>query len=211
MTRLSRRETQALTRDRLRSAAQAEFAARGIAGSSLDRIAEAAGYTRGAFHRNYRNKHDLLLELVAEVHATEIRFWRTVVEQSGDADRLFEQLRERFDRYTKRRDIWMLGAELRLEAERNAQFGAHYHRYAEQMIAELGEIIAVLGDKFGKGPVPHPDVLAVLVRSVGLGLGIDTREGRVSNGSSPGEVMILFLKRMLGLPIEGEPERGDQS
>ena len=48
-----------MTRERLLDAAEAAFAAEGFGGASLDRIADAAGLTRGAIYSNYSDKADL--------------------------------------------------------------------------------------------------------------------------------------------------------
>lgn len=61
--RRTRAEQQAETRARLLEAAAEAFAAHGFDGTSIDRITELAGYTRGAFYSNYSDKAELLLEL----------------------------------------------------------------------------------------------------------------------------------------------------
>ena len=57
--RLSRAEAKTVTRQRVLDAAEAAFAGEGFGGASLDRIAEAAGLTRGAIYSNFRDKADL--------------------------------------------------------------------------------------------------------------------------------------------------------
>jgi len=49
----------ALTRDTLVSSAAAVFARRGYEGASLEEIADAAGFTRGAIYKNFGGKEDL--------------------------------------------------------------------------------------------------------------------------------------------------------
>jgi AcrR family transcriptional regulator len=48
------------TRAALIASARHVFATRGFEGASLDEIADAAGYTRGAIYRHFANKEDLL-------------------------------------------------------------------------------------------------------------------------------------------------------
>ena len=57
--RLSRAEAKAVTRQRVLDAAEAAFADEGFGGASLDRIAEAAGLTRGAIYSSFRDKADV--------------------------------------------------------------------------------------------------------------------------------------------------------
>ena len=54
----------AATRERLVEAAIAQFAASGIDGTSVEQLAEAAGFTRGAFYSNFATKDDLCLAIM---------------------------------------------------------------------------------------------------------------------------------------------------
>ena len=64
MNRATRSETQAHTRERLLDAADRAFAEEGFAGASLDRIAGAAGLTRGAIYSNFVDKPDLFVAVL---------------------------------------------------------------------------------------------------------------------------------------------------
>jgi AcrR family transcriptional regulator len=62
--RLTREESRARTRDLLIESAAALFAERGVNGTSVEQIAERAGFTRGAFYGNFSDKHELVRELL---------------------------------------------------------------------------------------------------------------------------------------------------
>jgi AcrR family transcriptional regulator len=64
MTRLSRSESQARTRERLLEAARAAFIGEGYARTSLEAIADRAGYSKGAVYSNFESKESLFLELL---------------------------------------------------------------------------------------------------------------------------------------------------
>jgi AcrR family transcriptional regulator len=66
MSRPRTRPTRAETRQRLFAAAADVFARRGIGGASIEAIAEAAGFTRGAFYSNFASKDDLIIEMLAD-------------------------------------------------------------------------------------------------------------------------------------------------
>src|SRR4029450_2881746 len=53
-----------MTRRALLDAAAAEFAAKGFHGASLDAVAKAAGFTKGAVYSNFENKADLFLAVL---------------------------------------------------------------------------------------------------------------------------------------------------
>jgi AcrR family transcriptional regulator len=57
--RLSRVERREQTRQELLSAAEACFVSRGFHASSVDEVAERAGYTKGAVYSNFASKEDL--------------------------------------------------------------------------------------------------------------------------------------------------------
>lgn len=59
------------TRQRLMAAAVAVFAERGVIGSSVEEICEAAGFTRGAFYSNFSDKDALVLALIEQSIAEE--------------------------------------------------------------------------------------------------------------------------------------------
>ncbi|MGI5128371.1 TetR/AcrR family transcriptional regulator [Pseudonocardia sp. CA-107938] len=60
------RPTRSETRRRVLDAAFAVFGERGIAGSSITQVAEAAGLTKGAVYSNFASKDDLVLSLMEE-------------------------------------------------------------------------------------------------------------------------------------------------
>jgi len=57
----------AITREQLLDAAEREFRARGVAGTTLGEVAAAAGVTRGAVYWHFRDKADLLGALCERV------------------------------------------------------------------------------------------------------------------------------------------------
>src|ERR1700676_1363203 len=59
------------TRAALIASARHVFATRGFDGASLDEIADAAGYTRGAIYKHFANKEDLLFA-VSDTINTEV-------------------------------------------------------------------------------------------------------------------------------------------
>jgi AcrR family transcriptional regulator len=64
--RLTRKEKQAETRQRLLDAAERVFLRRGLQGSSVEEIAGEAGFTRGAFYSNFKSKEELFVELLQD-------------------------------------------------------------------------------------------------------------------------------------------------
>jgi AcrR family transcriptional regulator len=64
--RVTRKEQQAETRERLLRSAGKVFARRGFQAASLDEIARDAGFTKGAVYANFDGKEDLFLAMLDE-------------------------------------------------------------------------------------------------------------------------------------------------
>ena len=62
--KLGRQARKELTRRLLIDAAAAVFARRGFDAASLDEVADAAGFTKGAVYSNFRSKTDLIMALI---------------------------------------------------------------------------------------------------------------------------------------------------
>ncbi len=69
---LTRREKQQRTRRSLIRAASEMFCQRGLDGASIDEVAQAAGYTKGAFYANFKSKEELFLVMLDERFSEEL-------------------------------------------------------------------------------------------------------------------------------------------
>jgi AcrR family transcriptional regulator len=69
MTRKTRAETQAATRAQLVATAKQMFFVDGYHPTSLEKVADAAGYSKGAVYSNFRNKDELCTAVLDEVRA----------------------------------------------------------------------------------------------------------------------------------------------
>jgi AcrR family transcriptional regulator len=75
VTRLTREQSKAHTRERLLAAARSVFARNGYHGASVEEVASEAGFSTGALYSNFGGKEDLFLALMEreiEAHAREI-------------------------------------------------------------------------------------------------------------------------------------------
>lgn len=148
--RLSREERRQQTVAFLREAALGEFANCGVAGTSAERIAEAAGFTRGAFYANFENKQALLLDLIREKLSSELAIWQELTARPWDLHKLFEILNRRALDFDPE-GVWALvGLEINLHAQRDPKFAAQYRQYHDQICASLQTILEGLFRQAGK-------------------------------------------------------------
>lgn len=72
------------TRDHLLQAAALVFAERGFHGASLDEVASAAGFTKGAVYSNFESKEDLFLALLEARYVQDMATLRGTLDATGE-------------------------------------------------------------------------------------------------------------------------------
>ncbi|MCP2258833.1 transcriptional regulator, TetR family [Streptoalloteichus tenebrarius] len=169
--RLSREESREQTRERLLTAAAELFAERGVNGTSVEQIAERAGYTRGAFYGNFEDKHHLVLELLHRRTRRELDEVRALGEGAPSPAEALAPLRAWHRDRARHLDGWLaLRMELLLYALRNKEIRPllatreHFARDAHadgirQAFAERGVV-----------PPADPAFLALVVHALEDGL-----------------------------------------
>ena len=66
MSRVRTRPTRDVTREKLYEAAARVFEEQGIGSASIETIAAAAGFTRGAFYSNFKSKDELIIAMLED-------------------------------------------------------------------------------------------------------------------------------------------------
>lgn len=200
-SRTGRTEQLALTQVRLQQAARKEFAERGVAGASIERISEAAGFSRGAFYSRYAGKHDLLLELLEEHRSREIEAWQSLLETEGSLEELLPILRERFDVLAQNSGDFLFDLELRVEALRNPVIADRYRILAANISERIDALAVAFIARSGARGV-SVNLLGTALRSFGSQLAAEGRLGMSDTGESPGERLVALIVELLG---KGEP------
>ncbi len=120
MARLSRTESMARTRAQVLTAAQEVFAEKGIAGTSIEQIAERAGYTRGAVYAHFAGKDELAIA-VLDLWLDEQIAGGEVIQSAGGTDEVLNELAtHEGNRFADRRKFMLL-TEFRLYAMRRPE------------------------------------------------------------------------------------------
>ena len=94
--RLNRKEKQAHTRHCLMRSAGKVFAKRGLQQASIDEVAEDAGFTKGAFYANFKNKEELFLAMLDERFSERIESIERALESEGSPREKAEKAGEDF-------------------------------------------------------------------------------------------------------------------
>ncbi|WP_069166228.1 TetR/AcrR family transcriptional regulator [Nocardia altamirensis] len=172
MARLTRSESQARTRADLIATARDLFLADGYASTSLERVAEEAGYSKGAVYSNFRTKKELGLEVLELIHATKFQ----EVTDLLAADDSFDAQLERFQEWAERTvgDVgWtMLEFEFATVSRDDPVLQAALVSSLAVVRGAVAAQVQTLADTIGVDlPVPAEDA-ATGILSMGIGLGM---------------------------------------
>ncbi len=200
MGRLTREQSREITREKLRSAAIREISIAGYTGTSIDRICDSAGFSRGAFYANFDNKEDLLLDIMRSFHDRGAESWIALINSDISLGELMPRLREHFSEYLADRDRILFTAEILLYAKRNPELLASYRQ--EFLAVTLGaeRVLEAIFRKAGKSPHRPVAELANMMRGLFTGIALDMEVTGGELVDSP-DVLLIFLEDILALGI----------
>ena len=172
--RLSRAERREQTRQELISAAEASFVSRGFHASSVDEVAERAGYTKGAVYSNFASKEDLFFavyERRVERVLHEVVPGLRQVGAEGAFDWLATAMIERRDQD----DGWLAAffefwAHVLRHPELRERFAAIHARFLEPLAEGVRQLAADRGLSLPADVTAGQVVLAWNAMEIGLGL-----------------------------------------
>lgn len=192
--RLTRTESQAQTRERLLESARNEVVRKGYGAASVRDIAEAAGFSQGAFYSNFASKEELLLELMRAHMADEVQTLAGFVQNQFDGAQALAALERWTATMNNDADWAMLAIELQLHANRNAEFACEYDAVNSAHAKALGILVQRLFVTLGKVPPDDPIATARGLMALVHGLALQRAPGK----PDPSGVMVMtFLKALL--------------
>lgn len=142
--RLTPERRRQLTREALVAAAAEVFTAKGFHAASLDEIADAAGFTRGAIYSNFGSKEELLFAVYDRLDDMTLAGMADAIDErgGGDAFRDATAAASVWARLLGRsRDLIALSLELHLYALRNPEAQERLARLEKQASDKLAAFI----------------------------------------------------------------------
>jgi AcrR family transcriptional regulator len=131
--RLTREESKEQTRLRLLDAAQTIFMKKGFVAASVEDVAEAAGYTRGAFYSNFGSKAELLMELLRRDHERMQMDLHSILQDGATREEMEARALAFYSQFFRENDCcFVLWAEAKLLASRDAKFRAHFNAFSRE-------------------------------------------------------------------------------
>ena len=190
MARMTRAESQAQTRSQLVVTAKRMFFTDGYHPTSLEKVADAAGYSKGAVYSNFRNKDELCAAVLDEIRAERFAEVLALISQP---DR-FEALRDWAERVIGDPGWTPLEAEFALHARPNEALRTELARRMHNIIEMLAGGIESADDLDLRMP-SHEAVTAMLALGIGLGL------MRSIDPSVPVNGLVDTLRLVAGQPV----------
>jgi AcrR family transcriptional regulator len=164
------------TRERVLAAAARVFARRGFDATSLEAIADEAGFSRGAVYYNFADKEELFLELLDRRCAERAQDLRDVFVADGDDDvdatsrQAQVAAQHAFDAMTGDPQWRALYLGFLAHAARDATFRRRLAKRSAEMRGALEEVVVErtrpVADTLGM----TPEQLAVVIDALGIGL-----------------------------------------
>jgi AcrR family transcriptional regulator len=193
--RLTREESQARTKALLIEAAKSEFIRAGFGAASVRDIAEAAGFSQGAFYSNFESKEQLLLLLMRGHMETENSRINAMLEEDNTHP---EILLRQVEAWANQMDAdygWsMLAMEMQLHAHRNTAFANEYEALTNAHLQALGRLVERLFVRCDRKLPTSAVDLAAGFMSLMKGLSVVRHRDR---RGMPGRVLMTFLRSIL--------------
>jgi AcrR family transcriptional regulator len=193
MARMTRAESQAQTRAQLVTTAKRLFFQDGYHPTSLEKVADAAGYSKGAVYSNFRNKDELCTAVLDEIRAERLGEVLEIIARPDTPSRI-EALRAWADRVIGDPGWTSLEVEFAVHARRDEKLRA-------DLAAGLDNILEMLST--GVESADNPDLkmpgreAATTMLALGAGLGLL----RSIDPSIPVNGLIDTLRLITGQPV----------
>jgi AcrR family transcriptional regulator len=193
--RMTREDSRELTQQRLLDAAQKVFAKKGLDGASVEDIAAAAGYTRGAFYSNFASKNDLFIEMLRRDHDRADAEFFALRDDNLSLDYIQERTRDIYSKLYRDNECFMSWTEARLLSARDPKFRAKLNALMLEKRAKIAEFIDYFNERLGIKPAVPAAIMAMGFMSLIEGV-------KLFAISSPGEMTPAVAETTLAMFLE---------
>lgn len=159
--RLTREDSRDQTTQRLLAAAQKLIAKKGLTAASVEDIAAAAGYTRGAFYSNFSSKGDLFIELLRRDHQKNTAELDALRSDELPLEDIQVRTREMYARLYRDNESFLNWTEARMLAARDAKFRAKLTALMAEKCGQIAGFIEYFYRRVGVTPAVPPEAMAM--------------------------------------------------
>ena len=169
--RLTRQESRDATRARLIAAAEKIFIRFGFDASSVERIAEAAGFSRGAFYSNFRDKDELFIAVLNKRRLAISSALREIVRREPNIAKRLQAVRDWYVNQEQQKQWIILETEFTLRAIRNRAVKVRLAELRRQELETYSALVAQHFSETGRPAMDRSGTIALSLMAIVHGLG----------------------------------------
>jgi AcrR family transcriptional regulator len=171
--RLTREESRAQTRATLIAVGRRHFLRYGLGGAVAEKIAEDAGYSRGALYSNFDGKEELFVAVIQEEQARHLNFFRSLLRDEPSGKKRSKRFRDAIADLMTDHDWIVLRAEFEVgRSERIRQSFVEVHR---QQLRDGSELVRNLLRSPEVTSRLRPDDFITVIINLAHGLAVTQR------------------------------------
>jgi len=168
--RLTREESRAQTRATLMAVGREHFIRYGLGGAVAEKIAEDAGYSRGALYSNFDGKEELFLAVIREEQDRRTEALHSMFKEEPSAKERLRKMREAIADLVTDPDWIVLRAEFEAGALRNERIRQTFVKVHRKQVRDGGNLIRNLAQSsdIHLGLKPNEFIMIILNLTHGL-------------------------------------------
>src|SRR6202011_1863068 len=168
--RLTREESRAQTRATLIAVGRRHFLRYGLGGAVAEKIAEDAGYSRGALYANFDGKEELFVAVIREEQARHLNIFRSLLEEEPSSKKRLKKMRDTIANLLTDHDWIVLRAEFEAGALRNERIRWTFVEVHREQVRDGGNLIRNLArsSEIHMGVKPNEFIMIILNLTHGL-------------------------------------------
>ena len=139
--RLTRDESRAQTRAKLVAVGRQHFIRHGLGGAVAEKIAEDAGYSRGALYSNFDGKEELFLAVIRQEQERRMQAFHSMFKEEPSAKERLKKMRDAIADVVTDPDWIVLRAEFEAGALRNERIRQIFVEVHRQQVRDAGNLI----------------------------------------------------------------------
>jgi AcrR family transcriptional regulator len=192
--RLTREESRAQTRATLIAVGRRHFLRYGLGGAVAEKIAEDAGYSRGALYSNFDGKEELFVAVIQEDQARRLNVFQSLLKEEPSSKKRLKKMRDTIADLMTDHDWIVLRAEFEVGALRSESIRKSFIEAHRQQLRDGGDVIRDLLRSPDIASKLKPDDFITVIINLAHGLAVTQRilGAELSQKSTRNLVQSLF-------------------
>jgi AcrR family transcriptional regulator len=173
--RLTREQSRAQTRATLIAVGRKHFLRFGLGGAVAEKIAEDAGYSRGALYANFDGKEELFLAVIREEFTRHLNVFQSLLKEEPSGKKRLKKWQDTIADLMTDHDWIVLRAEFEVGALRSERIRKSFVEVHRQQLRDGGDLIRDLLRSPGISSKLKPDDFITVIINLAHGLALTQR------------------------------------